>query len=811
MMNLEGFMTSTASNMEDVCNNVVGGATNGTAQRTGAGRDGADGPTSGAAALVSDSDYRVGYRYSDGNINTNGNNDADAEYNVYGDDTNNVDQDGQQQRRSRRDERRAYYDQYSDHHRSSNNHRSSNRLSKGQRSAPGMMRIGMDGSLSNSSDSGHNSSGSFDDSSGNIVADRRNFNHHDEDKDRLDNYNSLYDRSVVTKTTTAEKARSSSVSSSRNRRSSWTGTFCCLLCVAVVAAAVGVGVYYAYTNIKANKDAETARTFAGLNSSPATTGMWEDATCPTVGQIFDKQKPQLSIKMAGFSTTVDDDTKKKELEQAVQDGYNLLTQMGCNDNLYNRWIYDVKIISQEVVEDVELVQDGGDTSGFSNIEVEFESDPALLVVFETDISCMGCSATDAFSSYYPTTFGGITDENDSSGGTRRLQHFLETKVEVDQTANEDIATVNQDEGQYHSQHSPRLARTGRAGIKTRGSTAAISKTRGLKGSTDVVDAETLPDGASQIRALPQPLAETDSFDAVDSSLHQDQEFVQRRLADLMNAATVIENIEEQVKRVLDVDYFSEVTITSSTTGDSAGTSVANLRKKGKGKGGKGKESLAPSLSPAPTSTPMPTTKSGKTGAKKKGGSKKGKKGKKSEAPSQAPSFSASPSLTPSSQPSDIPSVSIAPSLSPSAIPSVEPSATPSALPSLAPSASPSSMPSLVPSALPSEVPSMMPSIQLLAVTGPVGFLLEEASNQGLCVVIDPTLTAAVVEANCLVSSTNGNGILVTLESADQFCCGAFFDREGISTVCTATTATVPPTGNIVAVDQDGRFLCPTAP
>ena len=655
-MNLEGFMTSTASNMEDVCNNVVRSATNGTAQLTGGtGRDGGD--DGGAAALVSDSDYRVGYRYSDV-----GDNDAGVDdYNVYGDDTN-VNQDRQQQQqRSRRDERRAYYDQYSDHHRSSN-HRSSNRPSNGQRSAPGMMRIGMDGSLSNSSDSGHNSSGSFDDTSGKIVADRRNSSHHGEYKDRPDDYNGMYDRNV--EKTMAGKARSSSDSSSRSRSSSWMGTLCCLLCVTGVAAAVGVGVYYAYKSIKANKDAETARTFAGLNSSPTTAGMWEDATCPTVGQIFDKQNPQLSIKMAGASTTVDDETKKKDLEQAVQDGYNLLTQMGCNDNMYNRWIYDVKIVSQEVVEDVELVQDKGDTSGFSNIEVEFESEPALLVVFETDISCMGCSATDAFSSYYPTTFGGITDESNSSGGTRRLQHFLEAKTEVDKSESEDTFAGNQDEGQYRFQHSPRLARASRTGIKTRGSTIANSKNRGLKGSTDVVDTETIPDGASQIRALLQPLEETDSFDSAGLSLYKDQEFAHRRLQDLMNAAMVIENIEKQVKQVLDVDYFSEVTITSMA-GDSASTSVANLRKKGKG--GKGKESLPPS----PTMSPMPTTKSGKTGAKKKGGAKKGKKGKKgkkSEAPSQTPSVSASPSLTPTSQPSDIPSLSIAPSFSPSATP-----------------------------------------------------------------------------------------------------------------------------------------------
>ena len=105
----------------------------------------------------------------------------------------------------------------------------------------------------------------------------------------------------------------------------------------------------------------------------------------------------------------------------------------------------------------------------------------------------------------------------------------------------------------------------------------------------------------------------------------------------------------------------------------------------------------------------------------------------------------------------------------------------------------------------------MPTIQLLAVTGPVGFLLEQASNQGLCVDIDPVVTDGVLMDECDASAVAGNAILVTLESGDQFCCGAFFDREGISTVCTPTTDTVPPAGNIIAVNEDGTFLCPTAP
>lgn len=109
------------------------------------------------------------------------------------------------------------------------------------------------------------------------------------------------------------------------------------------------------------------------------------------------------------------------LEQAILDSFNRLTDTGCADWEYGRWMVNVTMVNQTLLQRLEFIDPGereeedwaagggGDpSSGGSTLAVDFEFESTLVTVFETQISCLGCDEPTAFATVYPTSFDRTT-------------------------------------------------------------------------------------------------------------------------------------------------------------------------------------------------------------------------------------------------------------------------------------------------------------------------------------------------------------------------------------------------------------------
>jgi hypothetical protein len=209
------------------------------------------------------------------------------------------------------------------------------------------------------------------------------------------------------------------------------GRGCFHKCMVLTAAIVLIGVmcgtigYYVVKRTQENKSAAPAgHSTANLIAVDLADGECRD------GFIEERHFPHLSLYLRGLNDLVDE-SGRRDLEEAVWLGYNNVTE-GCGDT-YHRWMYNVKMINQTLVQNVVL------EDGTTPLETLFDGSPSVLAHFELKISCKGCERLTAFASIYPKEFGSnatvvLPTEKPSNtgeeGGHRKKKRKRARKLQV---------------------------------------------------------------------------------------------------------------------------------------------------------------------------------------------------------------------------------------------------------------------------------------------------------------------------------------------------------------------------------------------
>lgn len=150
---------------------------------------------------------------------------------------------------------------------------------------------------------------------------------------------------------------------------------------------------------------------------------------------YDPRHPQLELHFTKWTTdgnirhSLANDTELELLEQAIVDGYNRFTGTGCNDWEYSRWMYNISFVNQTLETDMALIAKD-EHNDKAKVDIQFEFESSLVVIFDTDISCEGCDDYIAFASFYPDTFDNVVVNVDNattievdSNKRRRLTQF----------------------------------------------------------------------------------------------------------------------------------------------------------------------------------------------------------------------------------------------------------------------------------------------------------------------------------------------------------------------------------------------------
>ncbi|KAG7372165.1 laminin G domain containing protein [Nitzschia inconspicua] len=120
--------------------------------------------------------------------------------------------------------------------------------------------------------------------------------------------------------------------------------------------------------------------------------------------IKDTKEPIIKLTLFSGMERLVDWEEAEILERAVMEGYNEASG-GCRDE-YERWIYGTKLVNQSLIPLYYVNRHENGT-----LSTTFAKEYTHVVQFQTVISCNGCSDEEAFASYYPESFGDLTDDN----------------------------------------------------------------------------------------------------------------------------------------------------------------------------------------------------------------------------------------------------------------------------------------------------------------------------------------------------------------------------------------------------------------